>query len=172
MGRPANNPPALQEWLDRTGRRSAPQYASSLRPLLRVLDIDSATQERLVDYVVAQSTPRMQRKAVTALVAFFGDITQSGRIARDPAHGLAQAVRNAANRATRRAALLRTGMPAGAVGTLRWRSVAARLVGPDPSRTEAVLLDDSLGQQLQAELLAKLGITAQRFNEIMDEPIT
>jgi hypothetical protein len=45
-------------------------------------------------------------------------------------------------------------------------------VGPDPSRTEAVLLDDSLGQQLQAELLAKLGITAQRFNEIMDEPIT
>lgn len=169
MPRSADNPPPLDQWLSRTDRRSAGQYASALRALLREITAGDATSDELVRFVLTLPSSGSRKRAVSAIVAFFGDLAERGVIPRDPSHRLAERVREAAARRLRAEALAALGVPTSQ--PLTWRSVADRLVRRGAGGMTA-LPDAPVVEQLENDLLRRLGgMTRERFENLMDSPV-
>lgn len=173
MPRTAHNPPLLDEWLSHTDRRSAEQYAGVLRRLHREVNAANATSEALVAFVLGLGATGSRRKAVSAIVAFFGDLAERGVIPRDPSHRLAERVRDAAERQHRAAALATLGISPSPIG-VTWRSVAARLVRGGTAVADVMELPDApVVAQLESDLLKRLGgITRERFEALMGASVT
>jgi hypothetical protein len=172
MPRRAANPPPLEDWLSRTDRRSADQYASALRPLLREVSAADATTDDLVRFVLTLRAIGSQKRAVSAIVAFFGDLVERGVIDRDPSHRLADRVREASGRRRRADALSALGLPPSQPVT--WRSVADRLVRQRAGGHALTALPDApVVEQMEKELLRRLGgMTHERFDSLMDASVT
>ena len=175
MSRTADDIPVLSEWLSATSRKSASQYAVTLRPFLRSVDVAEVQSTDLVAFVLAQPTRATRRKAFTALVAFFGDLTDQGRIARDPAHRLSERVREAEVRINRRDALLATGITDSMLRDLRWDSVLSHLIdkATNVPGSRVDLPDAPVVVELETEMLRQLGgLSTNRFRELMNKSVT
>lgn len=173
MARKTDDSGLLRRWLAETSRRSARQYAVVLRPLLRRVDAEAATADDLLDFVLAQRSESTRRKACTAMVAFFGDLHETGAIANDPSRHLSRRLRARSGERQRREALLAAGMEEAACAALRWSDVLLRLVVSSAGEGSTVLPDAPIVRKLEDDLLQLLGgVSRARFASLMCEPLT
>jgi len=171
MPRTANDGPVLTTWLATCGRRSAKQYAISIRPLLRRVDPLTASAGDVVAFALEQRTDPTRHKVVTALNAFFGDLMDRGVRPDDPARRLPERVQAARANEKLRASFERAGTDRADYESARWSDVLAGLLSSVADESKPLPANPVI-RELEDALLAKLGpLTRERFEDLMQARI-
>lgn len=114
--------PLVQRWRLRSSLRSAPQYSRLVQRCLLKTGCASpgdASPSMLLEHVLGLTSESVQRKTVSALEAFFGDL--AGELGADPAAGLARKVHDRLRDRNLRRDMLASGIQP---DVLLWRDVA------------------------------------------------